>query len=331
MECNAKTTRMIVENQIDAGIPIMIHGAPGGGKSDIVRQIGQDRNIPVIPMILSTIESADLRGLPFIENGKVNFASMGELPDVAKHGPAGILFFDELTQAAMSVQNAAMPLILDRQLGDYRLPDGWKVVAAGNRVSDRAGSGRLNSALANRLSHVDYGVNTDDWSKWALTRGNVPAELVAFIRFRPDLLNLFNPDQIVNATPRTWGYVAKALSAGIPQEIELPLLAGIVGQGPASELIAFLRIWRKLPSPDGVLMNPDVADVPTDGATLYALCGALSRKVTINTIGNFCRYADRLKPEYRVLMVKDAIRRDPSLEKTPEIIAQYLLNSEVYL
>jgi hypothetical protein len=255
---------------------------------------------------------------------------MGELPDETRDGPCGILFLDELPQAPMAVQNAAFSLVLDRRIGDYRLPHGWRVVAAGNRVSDKSGANRLNAALANRFTHVDMCVSVDDWRKWAIQNG-IPAEVVAFIGFRPELLHSFDVDRKVNATPRSWEMASRLIAKGIPTHLEMPILAGTIGEGPAIELLAFLRVWRNLPNPDAVLMNPDVAEIPTDGATLYALCGALARKVTIRTIGNFCEYAMRLPAEFGVLLVKDATRRDDSLSKTPEMVRFLALNSEVRL
>lgn len=331
MELNAKQTRAFIETQMDCGNNVLVMGAPGIGKSDLVRQIAADRGINLIDLRLSTIDAVDLRGLPAIENGKAVFYPMGELPDEAKHGKEGILFLDELPQALMTVQNASFSLTLDKRIGEYHLPQGWKIVAAGNRVKDKSGANRLNAALANRFTHCMMGVSVDDWSQWALTKGNIPAELVAFIRFRPELLHSFDVDSTVNATPRTWAMVANLMRHGMSPDMELPLLAGTVGESAAVEFLAFLRVWRNLPNPDAVLMNPDSAEIPRDGATLYALCGALARKVTVRTIGNFLTYANRLPAEYRVLMAKDATRRDPSLTKTPEMVTFLALNSEVYL
>lgn len=330
MEMNAKTARAFVEMQMDCGNPVMIAGAPGIGKSDVVRQIAKARNWGLVDLRLSTVDPVDLRGLPSVQNGKLHFLPMGVLPDEARDGKEGILFLDEITNAPMAVQTACFELALDRRSGEYRLPDGWKVIAAGNRVEDRSGAGRFSSALANRFTHCDMTVSADDWSQWAIQNG-IPAEIVAFIRFRPNLLHVFNPDSKVNATPRTWEMVSRLIAKGIPHDMEFPLLSGTIGDGPATELIAFLRIWRNLPNPDQVLMNPDTAEIPTDGATLYALCGALARKVTIRTVGNFVKYASRLPAEYGVLMVKDATRRDDSLAKTPEMVTWFALNSEVYL
>lgn len=330
MELSPKTARAVVEAHIDADIPVMLSGAPGIGKSDIVRQITTSRGWNLINPYLPTLDAVDIRGLPAARDGKAVFLPFGELPDAARDGEHGILFLDELANADAAVQKAAMGLALERRSGDYRLPDGWRVVAAGNRVEDRAGAGRLNSALANRFAHVDIVVSVDDWCLWALQNG-VPAELVAFMRFRPQLLHSFEGDRKVNATPRTWAMAARHLGAALPVDIETAVLAGTVGDGPAAELVAFLRIWRSLPMPDAVLMNPNGSDVPRDGATLYALCGALARKVTPNSMDAFVTYISRLPAEYGVVAMCDATRRDKTLETTRAAITWFTQNSDVYL
>ena len=329
MELNPKQARAVVEAQIDAGNPVMIAGAPGIGKSDVVRQIAQARGWSLVDMRLSTLDPVDLRGLPCVKDGRAVFAPMGELPDEDRDGYAGILFLDELPQAPMAVQNAAFSLVLDRRIGDYRLPAGLHAVAAGNRIEERAGAGRLNSALANRFAHVEMTVDVDAWCQWALGAG-IPAEVVAFVRFRPGLLHDFNADRKVNATPRTWAMAARHIGK-LPADVELHVLAGTIGEGPAAELAAFLRVFRGLPSVDSVFLNPQSAMVPTDGATLYALCGALARRVTINTIDQFCQYIERLPAEYGVLAIKDATARDETLTKTMPVVAWLARNADVYL
>lgn len=329
-ELKPSDARALIEAHIDANNPVLLTGQPGSGKSDVVRQIAAARGWSLIDMRLSTLDAVDLRGLPAARDGRAVFLPMGELPDETRDGAAGVLFLDELPQAPMAVQNAAFSLVLDRRIGDYHLPPGWRVVAAGNRLQDKAGAGRINSALANRFAHVAMTVDLDDWCNWALA-SDVAAELVAFMRFRPELLCQFNADRPINNTPRTWAMVGRLLNRALPPAVEMNAITSLVGQGPAVELIGFLQVWRNLPSPDLVFLNPDKAPVPPDGATLYALCGALARKVTINSVNAFVTYIGRLPPEYGVIAMRDATRRDPTLEKTPAAINWLSANSSVYL
>ena len=117
--------------------PAMLWGPPGVGKSQMVAQIAERHQVPVIDIRLSQMEPSDLRGIPFRTDGRVEWAIPALLPDAERHGPSGILFLDEITSAPPAVSAAAYQLILDRRLGEYKIPAGWAIFAAGNRQGDR--------------------------------------------------------------------------------------------------------------------------------------------------------------------------------------------------
>ena len=96
--------------------PVMLWGAPGVGKSQLVAQVGQRHNVPVIDIRLSQMEPSDLRGIPFREGNLVEWAIPAMLPEAQRHGAQGVLFLDEITSAVPSVSAAAYQLILDLSL-----------------------------------------------------------------------------------------------------------------------------------------------------------------------------------------------------------------------
>ena len=103
-----------------------------------------------------------------------------------------ILLLDELTTAPPIVQAAAYQLVLDRALGEYVLPDGWSVAAASNLDTDRAVVNRMSTALASRFSHLQLAVDMKEGTQWAVRSGVNPL-IIAFVRFRPELLHNFDP------------------------------------------------------------------------------------------------------------------------------------------
>lgn len=117
--------------------PVMLWGPPGVGKSQMVAQVAERHNAPLIDIRLSQMEPSDLRGIPFRVEEHVEWAVPAMLPNAKRHGGSGILFLDEITSAPPSVSAAAYQLILDRKLGEYEVPDGWAIIAAGNRQGDR--------------------------------------------------------------------------------------------------------------------------------------------------------------------------------------------------
>jgi hypothetical protein len=102
----------------------------------------------------------------------------------------------------------------------------------------------------------------------------------------------------------------------VPADAEFECFKGAVGEGAAAEFVGFVRIFRKLPNPDAILLNPTTSDVPSDPATLYALSGAISSRATEGNFERVCTYAERMPPEFSVLTVSYAARRNPDLANT---------------
>lgn len=165
--------------------PAFLWGPPGVGKSQVAAALG----IRLIDIRAILLDPVDLRGLPTVEQGRAAWAIPAFLPEDG----AGIVFLDELNAAPPLVQAACYQLGLDRALDEYRLPDGWTVFAAGNREGDRAVTARMSSALANRFVHLVFETDLDDWSGWAMGPGDLRPEVVAFLRWRPELLHQFEP------------------------------------------------------------------------------------------------------------------------------------------
>lgn len=313
---------------IDANQPVMLHGSPGVGKSDVVRQIAKQRGIELIDLRLSQLDPVDLRGVPSVDTKKR--ITTWNTPSFLPTGGKGILFLDEINSAAQATQAAAYQLVLDRKLGDYELPPGWAIIAAGNRTTDRAIVNQMSTALKNRFTHINYEVNIDDWCDWAL-RNDIAVEVLGFIRFRPMLLNEFEQrndskeerervqrlkDAQAFATPRSWEFLSKVVQQKPSSDIEYELYTGIVGEGAAAEFMGYLKYYRDLPNLDALLMNPGSAKVPEEPATLYALATGLATKATQDNMERVVKYALRLPAEFQVLLMKDAIVRDNELTQT---------------
>jgi len=179
---------------------------------------------------------------------------------------------------------------------------------------------------------VELQADVEAWTPWALAN-NLPTEIIAFIRFRPELLHDFKPSADLNNTPspRTVANVGKLMQIGLPPEMEYSVFSGAAGEGFTAEFMGFLRICRQLPNPDVILMNPDKAEVPTDPATLYALCGALSRKASAGNIERLVTYSNRLPAEFSVMTMRDVFVQKPDLQSTRAAITWFTAHQDVML
>lgn len=301
--------------------PVMLWGPPGVGKSQIVAQIAARHGAPVIDIRLSQMEPSDLRGIPFRVGDLVQWAVPALLPDAARHGPRGVLFLDEITSAPPAVSAAAYQLILDRRLGEYAIPDGWAIFAAGNRQGDRGVTYAMPAPLANRFSHFEVEVNLDDWAAWAYGNG-IDERLIAFLRFKPELLFAFDPartlaGEMAFPSPRSWEFAHRALQKfGDQPDLLQGALAACVGHAAGVECAAYLRSLDRLPDIDAIAAGREAA-VPGEIDLQYAVAAALvGRALRVRgqpdaavVWGHILDYAQRLPlKEMGVMLVSDLHR-----------------------
>ena len=273
----------------------------------------QRLSMPLRDVRALLLDPVDLRGLPFLGNdGRSKWAT----PEFLPQDGSGILFLDELNAAPAMVQASCYQLVLDRKLGEYTLPAGWAIIAAGNRDSDRAVTTRMPTPLRNRFVHLEFEVDMQEWSEWAIQAGVRP-EVIAFLRFRAELLNAFDRDANAFPSPRSWEFVSRILESRQPEpSIEHEFFAGAVGSGAATEFSAFLRMFRELPNIDAILVNPHKEPVPENAAAQYAVASALAHRASDTNFDRICVYLDRMPTEFSVLCVRDASLREPAIRHT---------------
>lgn len=311
-----KDTIETMRSLIESKIPTFLWGAPGIGKSSIIKQIARDNGIECIDLRLSLMDPTDLKGIPFYERD--THSALWAPPSFLPREGRGILFLDELNSAAPAVQASAYQLILDRKVGEYTLPDGWAIVAAGNREGDRGVVYRLPSPLANRFVHIEMEVNALDWRDWALSR-RIDERVVAYIGFKNSALFGFDPlkNERSFATPRSWEAVHTILKSSLSKTLWLEAISGAVGEAAAVDFLGFCQVMDKLPDVDAILRGEE-SEAPTDLSTLYALSSALVLRIlsapSDEAVSHLLRYTLKLKNEFAVMIVQDLQRQGVSME-----------------
>jgi hypothetical protein len=310
---HAKTT---IESLIVSQIPTFLWGAPGIGKSSIIKQIAKEKNLECIDLRLSLLDPTDLKGIPFYE--KESHSALWAPPSFLPREGEGILFLDELNAAAPAVQASAYQLILDRKVGEYTLPEGWSIVAAGNREGDRGVVYRLPSPLANRFVHIEMEVSVEDWRDWAV-KSRIDPRLIAYIGFKNSALFEFDPLKNLRsfATPRSWEAVHKILQSPLPRNLLLEAVSGAVGEGTAVDFLGYCKIMDHLPDVDAILRG-EAFEAPSDLSTLYALSNVLVSHVLAEpneeALSHLLRYTLKLKNEFAVLIVQDLQHQGVAME-----------------
>lgn len=267
---------------IQAHVPTLIWGPPGAGKTSFVNQLGGRLNRHVETVIASIREPSDFAGLPFRDGGEVKLAPPSwakRIIELAAAGKPSLLFFDEITTTSPATQAALLRVILDRVVGDIKLPESCAIVAAANPPEIAAGGWELALPLLNRFFHIEWELVHERWCEGIVKgfdmfelplipdnwRDAVPfwkLKIAEFIRRKPTNL-LRVPDRADSSTrafptPRTWEMAATLCAAARSVDSSVELLAfltGAVGTGAGIEFNTHVD-QNDLTDPKELLNNP---------------------------------------------------------------------------
>lgn len=218
-------------------IPFLV-GAPGVGKTTIAQRVANRLNAELRAIRLNNIAPEEVNGLQFVdskENKSVHLPPKWMPNPDGSDGPV-LIFIDEITQAADENRKAIMSALLERYLGDTKLPDNCYFMAAGNSAEDGTNVYEFDRATADRFGVIKIKTDVESWCNDYAPANDIDISIVAFLRIRPDKFEmseeLAESDNVVGASPRTWealsrflktcaekGYSAQVLEAGVMGKI----------------------------------------------------------------------------------------------------------------
>ncbi|QOR62789.1 AAA family ATPase [Sulfurovum sp. ST-21] len=306
----ASNITKVIDKLIDRQLPVFVWGAPGIGKSSIVKQIAEYKELEFLDLRLSLLDPTDLKGIPFF-NAKTQegvWAKPSFLP--SDPDSKGILFLDEINTAPPAVQASAYQLILDRKVGEYELPKGWSIIAAGNRENDRGVVYRMPPPLANRFVHFEMEVDFDDWKAWAYSAG-IESAIIGYLAYDKSMLFTFDPtsNEKAFATPRSWEYVDSIVKSGIDTDLILDSISGAVGREAAVGYSSFKKVMKQLPDLntilDGTLTELEEEDPKVLMALAIGLVNALRENPSDEAIEHVLDFSLQLPGEFAIMLVKD--------------------------
>lgn len=327
--------------------PMMIWGAPGIGKSQIVNTVARELGMEVVDIRLSQTDPTDLRGIPIpVKDANGVTAVYWAIPACFPTDPEAkvVIFFDELPNAPQACQSAAYQIVLDGKLGDYVLPVNTVVIAAGNRRSDKGGTHEMALPLQNRFCHVELEVDHGDWLDYAVNTTLDPS-VVGYLAAFPGDLHEYNPASASRgfATPRSWEGLSDYLDqAPHMTDHELRAMAsGLISEGIAGKFMAYRKRTVDLPSPKDVLEGR-VTELKkeTDISLRYALVTSLGytlrdeRDATQSAIavgGNadVLNAALNAKVDYYLRFILDNFNPDLAIMACRMILTQYKIRLDV--
>lgn len=305
----------VLESLLQTRWPAFIWGPPGIGKSAIVREVARAHKLPVVDLRASLLDPTDLRGIPSIQNGLAVWCPPSFLPREGQ--PAGVLFLDEINAAPPLVQASLYQLVLDRRVGEYELPKGWWIVAAGNRQQDRAITFRMSSALANRFVHIELETDIADWRSWAIEH-QLDLNVISFLGVRPALLWQEPREEAAFATPRSWEILSDVLKRFGSLKACQDLIPGIVGQGPAIEFLTFVKRSLNEKQLEIIVADPINSTIPTTLDGIYVLTSWLAlNAMREDVVRASAALLSRIPVEFAVILASDMVRASAKFAREP--------------
>jgi hypothetical protein len=281
-------------------------------KSAVVKDVANELGIGFMDWRLSSKDLTDFTGVPEVVEHETYFAKPGFLPK----GGNGIFFMDEFAQATQNLQSVSAQILYDRMCGEYKFPDGWMIVLASNRGTDRAGTHVTPQQVNNRCTHINMEMPIEGWKQWAFDH-SLDDRLIYFLDSRPDLLCLPSKDAEAFPTGRTWEKVSDIMNMDLTPKVKSETIRGTVGDGPGYELMGFMQIFETIVPWRDVLNEPLTTPLPTNSSAKFALMGVLAKNVKFDTIDNLVLYLDRM-PDQDVanMCIMTAGRRNKALLET---------------
>lgn len=303
----------------------MLHGSPGTGKSAIYKTLAKRNNLKLIDLRLSQCDPSDLMGFPAIDKEKktAGYVPMDFFPIEGTPIPAGfkgwMLLLDEFNSAPRAVEAAAYRLVLDREVGQHKLHENVVCVAAGNLQTDGAIVNKLSTASQSRMIHFVIHTEVEAWCEWGVENG-IDHRIVAFIRFRNELLHKFDPrhNDMTFPCPRTWEFMSDILKH-IPtlESKHVAIMAGTISEGPAREFYEFTHIYTTLPTLQQILANPEGIALSSEPSVNYAITGMLSGSMSVANAEQMFKYITRMNVEFQFITLSSAIRINKKLLSVP--------------
>ena len=311
-------------------LPVCLLGPYGVGKSACARylvDLSKERYgyefDGVIDIRPSTMTEVDVRGVPDVIitdiNGEEHHTTIFAIPEFLPREGNFIVLIDEFPDAAPTMQSVLYQLILDRRIGEYVLPDGCYVMAAGNTPDYSLCSNELSGPAKDRFTILNVQADKESYLEWARTH-NVHPSVMAYVNFNEDVLCSQDIDDFAGGpSPRSISTLGKLVDRLSGRTLEATC-QGKLGKRYGMEFYGFLDFWRQIPNMDQILNDPDNADVPNRLEIQWCTMAAIGRQMTKESVPNVMRYLQRFESSNQATFITSCFRDAGARDK--KIISQ---------
>lgn len=318
---------------------VRLLSGPGIGKSSGVRQAAAKlskkygKKCGVKLVRLCEVEQPDVKGFGIadVPNRKMIFTDPYWKIDTAVDGEFGFVFFDEQPQAADDVNKVWAEIADQRQVGDYKIPDGWMVVSAGNREGDRSGARKTMMFIQNRIIDIEIDPDKDALVDW-MEKNGIHHTIISYTEAFPgEVLADKIPDKNGPfCTPRSLCRLSPYIDT-MPMDMFTEFAGGCIGEGSGAKFVAHLRVVDELPSYPQIVANPKTAKLPSQERpdAVYAVVRMVAFNVDKDTAMQAFTYLGRLPKEFQATALRHAVRKTPQIVQHPEFATWLRSNKDL--
>jgi len=296
-----------------------ITSKPGVAKSAIGRSIAQKTGFRYVDIRLSMIDETDVGLYPAVSDIEVDGVSVKCLDFVvprwaveANKQPT-IIHFEELNRASQQVRNAALQILLEREIGmNFKFNDNVLMMSSGN-LGDEDGTDveEFDAALNNRLVHINHTLSVDEWLGDYAT-DNCHKMISSFIKVHPEQMYKTSENAKGYATPRSWTMLSKFITENFGMDASprdfLPLLkevaSGYIGNS-AMKFIQYcedmlnISIEDVINNYDGIKKDLDKYNRDKKSELIHSLKEKEIPKLSVKQLSNICKFLDSVGEDER--------------------------------
>lgn len=310
----------LIRATLDAGISVLLLGAPGIGKSTLALELAKVMNKRLIDIRLAQKDPAELGGVyfPNRETQTLELFPPGWVKQACSE-PC-LVFLDEFNAAVTKLhQAAAYQIVLERRIGEFQFHPETVVLAAGNREEDNAIVTPLSSALCNRFAHFEMRSDVATWLKWAAANG-IHENIMAFIQTYGEEVLSATSDENSFPTPRSWAMASRVMTRVDRDDVKRAI-AACVGYAMADRFCKYLEIYRKVDAA-GIIAGKEKIDfIRKSGpsfiyAAIFSVAGYLTiADVPDKNLKNIVAFitSPGVTPEYQILFLRQLRNRNAKL------------------
>lgn len=320
----------MVKATLEAGISVLILGAPGIGKSTLAAALAKHMDKPLIDIRLAQKDPAELGGVYFPNRDTKTLELLP--PAWVKKACAEpcLVFLDEINAAVTRLhQAAAYQIVLEKRIGDYAFHPGTTVLAAGNREDDQSIVTPLSAALCNRFAHFEMRPEADSWLGWAADHG-IHEHIMAFIRTYGEKVLFEASSEHAFPTPRSWEMASRVMNRVHPDDCRR-IVAACVGMPMADRFCKYLDLYRRV-NAEKIIAGQETIDFGRNAepsflyAAVFAVAGFLAHaEIPDQHLANIVHFlrSPGLGAEYQILLLRQLRSRAPALLDRLKTVAAF--------